>query len=305
MTLLEIIDVTRNDFLYDSNSILWSDTLLELYGNEAVREACRRAHLIVDNSTADDSEASPLPLCQLTLVGGTATYTLSQKIIRILKCVPSYNSIQLHQKTEDDLDALMPSWRTATGQPRYFVQDKGKITLVPEPEANDTQSVSSITRAGTTATVIHSVHGYDDGATVTHAGADQAEYNVTAVITKIDANSYSYTVTGAPDSPATGTLTAILKDTIALTVSRLPLANMSIGGGESPEIPEEYHLHLIDWICHLALMKHDQEAENIKKAFLHGAKFEKAFGVRESALVEANRRRSVRNPTARPRRSGL
>lgn len=70
-------------------------------------------------------------------------------------------------------------------------------------------SVSSITRSSSTATVTTATaHGFVTGDYVTHAGATQTEYNVEAQITKTGANTYTFTVSGTPTTPATGTITA-------------------------------------------------------------------------------------------------
>ena len=66
----------------------------------------------------------------------------------------------------------------------------------------------TITRSGTVATVTHTAHGIPDGKKVFIKDAVQGEYNGTKVTTFISANSYSYTVAGAPTTPATGTILA-------------------------------------------------------------------------------------------------
>lgn len=67
----------------------------------------------------------------------------------------------------------------------------------------------TITRSGTTATVSHTAHGLTAGEKVSIRRADQQEYNgVFIVATVVDANSYTYTVSGSPATPATGTITA-------------------------------------------------------------------------------------------------
>jgi hypothetical protein len=72
-----------------------------------------------------------------------------------------------------------------------------------------TTAITSITRAVSTATVTTTAaHGFTTGQSVTHAGANQAEYNITATITVTGATTYTYTVSGAPATPATGTITA-------------------------------------------------------------------------------------------------
>lgn len=70
------------------------------------------------------------------------------------------------------------------------------------------KSVTSINRIGDVATVGLTAHGFYNGSKVTIAGAVQAEYNGTVVITLVDADTFTYTVTGTPATPATGTITA-------------------------------------------------------------------------------------------------
>lgn len=70
------------------------------------------------------------------------------------------------------------------------------------------KSVTSINRSGSTATVVATAHGFYNGSKVTIAGAAQAEYNGTFVIALVDANTFTYTVSGTPATPATGTITA-------------------------------------------------------------------------------------------------
>lgn len=81
------------------------------------------------------------------------------------------------------------------------------------------KSVTSITRSGTTATVTLTGHDFVDGDYVVHEGADQSEYNITAQITYISANSYSYEVSGSPATPATGTITAEQQGPSNLSIS--------------------------------------------------------------------------------------
>lgn len=61
-----------------------------------------------------------------------------------------------------------------------------------------------ITRSASTATVSHTAHGLVTNDWVVIRGCDQPEYNGPHQITFISANSYSYTVSGSPASPATG-----------------------------------------------------------------------------------------------------
>lgn len=70
------------------------------------------------------------------------------------------------------------------------------------------QAVSSITRSGATATVTLSNHGYATGQSITISGSTQSQYNGTFAITNTGANSFTFTITEGPVSPAgSGTAT--------------------------------------------------------------------------------------------------
>lgn len=71
-----------------------------------------------------------------------------------------------------------------------------------------TVSAIFITRTGSVATVTAAGHPFVMGQHIQIAGATQPEYNGTFPITYINTHSFSYPVTGAPASPATGTITA-------------------------------------------------------------------------------------------------
>ncbi len=76
------------------------------------------------------------------------------------------------------------------------------------------RNVTSINRSGSTATVITDIpHGYQTGVVVTIAGALQTEYNGVFQITVVDATTFTVTVSGAPVTPATGTITVETQQT--------------------------------------------------------------------------------------------
>lgn len=66
---------------------------------------------------------------------------------------------------------------------------------------------TSITRSGSTATLTYNSHGMSNGDVMLVAGADQTEYNGEVVISNVTTNTFDYTVTGTPATPATGTIT--------------------------------------------------------------------------------------------------
>lgn len=70
-------------------------------------------------------------------------------------------------------------------------------------------SVTSITRASTTATVTTgTAHGLSTGDTALIAGAVETDYNGQFVITVASTTVFTYTVAGSPTTPATGTITS-------------------------------------------------------------------------------------------------
>ena len=68
-------------------------------------------------------------------------------------------------------------------------------------------NVASITRTAQTATVTtSSAHNLASSIDVVISGADQAEYNIATSINVLNATQFTYTVTGSPTTPATGTI---------------------------------------------------------------------------------------------------
>jgi hypothetical protein len=70
------------------------------------------------------------------------------------------------------------------------------------------KTVTSITRSSTTATVTATAHGFTSGDQVNIRGAVQTDYNGDFIVTVTDANTFTYTVSGSPATPATGTIIA-------------------------------------------------------------------------------------------------
>lgn len=74
-------------------------------------------------------------------------------------------------------------------------------------------AVSSITRSGTTATATATGHGFTTGQKVVISGAAQGDYNGAFTVTVTGPNTFTYTVSGSPVTPATGTISAVIGDT--------------------------------------------------------------------------------------------
>ena len=77
----------------------------------------------------------------------------------------------------------------------------------------------------------------------------------------------------------------VVDDDLKLTVTRLPIADMADGEDE-PEIREEYHSALVQWILHRAYAKQDIDIFDPHKSARALAEFEREFGTRSSARNE-------------------
>ena len=77
-TLLQIRTTTRTTL--DDTSItdqLWTDDELNEYINDAENQSCKIADLLVDSTIAS--------VCDITLVNGTGTYSISPLILKIFR----------------------------------------------------------------------------------------------------------------------------------------------------------------------------------------------------------------------------
>ena len=105
----------------------------------------------------------------------------------------------------------------------------------------------TISRVSSTATVAHTAHGLKVGGKVQILGANEQEYLGVRTITAVTANTYDYTVTGTPTTPATGTITAtavildgttdgsgVLQDAAFNYSSTQPVTGKARRGGTAP-----------------------------------------------------------------------
>lgn len=80
-------------------------------------------------------------------------------------------------------------------------------TLVDVTLAGVQLNITSLTLSGTTVTAQSTAHGQLVGKSIFISGAIQTEYNGLITITSVpDADHFTYTITGTPVSPATGTI---------------------------------------------------------------------------------------------------
>lgn len=125
---------------------------------------------------------------------------------------------------------------TDTGAPSLTGQAGSLIALLDAVLVSgyNSKSVTSITRSGSVATLTATAHGFVAGDVVLVSGANQTEYNGAFIISNVTANTFDYTVTGTPATPATGTIT-VKKAPAGWTkdFSGTNLAAYKQGGGNS------------------------------------------------------------------------
>ena len=157
MTGKDLIAYLRESILDDAEiPYLWSDTELLRFLSYAEVQACRRAHLLIDGTTANDSgtagtasTSGQKPLCTLTIVANTATYNLSPKILQIKRCQLQTMTTPLFGPVSySELDETQPGWfgtngtigtAGSGGHPTYFLNEPGNtITFVLAPSVSDT-----------------------------------------------------------------------------------------------------------------------------------------------------------------------
>lgn len=157
MTGEELILHLRESVLFDNRlPYLWSQDELLRYLNYAEVQSCRRAHLLIDATTANDngtastaSTAGQQPLCVLAITANQAVYTLSPKILQVKRCQLKSMTYPLPGPVRyPELDSLMSGWWGTSGTvgtsgsggtPTYWMNEPNNtITFVLAPSTDDT-----------------------------------------------------------------------------------------------------------------------------------------------------------------------
>ncbi len=114
-------------------------------------------------------------------------------------------------------DMILPSYFQKLNEGSNWIslawdRDRYGLWVFATPStAPASKTVSGLARSSFTATATSASHGYATGDFVVIGGAAQDGYNgMVGPITVTDANTFTFNVTGAPVTPATGTITAIL-----------------------------------------------------------------------------------------------
>lgn len=155
-----------------------------------------------------------------------------------------YDKIE-QEDTEEYRSNLQPvSMFSTTQSYKYYIWGED-FYLIPTPTSAPTaQTLTSITSSSTTATATLADHGYYTNDYVTIAGANESAYNGKFQITKVDDDSFTYTMASDPDDTATGTLTAT-KSNIEIWYFYEP--TLPTGDSSSIVIPDKYMNVLVSY----------------------------------------------------------
>ena len=262
----DLITHLRESILDDNAPpYLWSDTELLRNGNYAEVQACRRAHLIIDSTTANDSGTAGTagtlgqkPLCSLTIVANTATYNLSPKVLQIKRCqLKSMTMPLIGPVSYPELDEFQSGWWGTSGTVATLESAGVKATgfLSADPIA-----LTNVT-AGDTVTIDTKVYTFvaspttegdiDIGTTVAitldnlksavnHTGTPNTDYKCAAVHPTVTATTNTDTnqTFEAKVSGITGNVIALERTGTALTASGSVLS-----GGIDPSGNPTYYMN--------------------------------------------------------------
>ena len=120
---VEILDDPINEKFPDDN--LWSNDELTAFANWAEREACHRAKLLFDTSTAD--------VAVFTL--DTGDYSKALPAVVIFAERAWFDGSPLSTTDEDQLQRCYgPHWENRTGKPQAYYLRDNEVCLYPKPE---------------------------------------------------------------------------------------------------------------------------------------------------------------------------
>lgn len=283
MTPSELVARFRLDVDDDQAPYLWSDAEVWGYLNDAIQK-----WLGVPGGGVRD--ASTAAICDLAVTAADPWLELSPLVtkIRSARLVSTGRTLRVITLEElfgmdgmaNDLFPVSTDDLDLAGTIKALVigMEDNKLRAVRIPDASDTvklvverlskythaapaaaaapAAVTSITRSGTTATVTTTApHGLAGTSVVLLAGAAQADYVGTFQVTVTDADKFTFTVSDAAVTPATGTITWA-------------------PGAEFPiEVDAQYHLDLLLGMKALAYSKQDADTFDKTKADEADAKF--------------------------------
>lgn len=132
MNLSDLIEEARERVRDLAVPYYCSDTRFTRFVNEAQREACRRARLLVDSTSS--------ALCVIDMAANNSIYPLDRRILFVRRATIDGQSRPLVRLHVRDLDPRGSEWQSETGDVDGWVvgMDTGMLRLYRTPTANGT-----------------------------------------------------------------------------------------------------------------------------------------------------------------------
>ena len=134
MNLADLISAFRARADDTAEPYLWSDEEVTLYLNEAVAEAAQRARLIQDSTTP--------AITQIAVTASNADYVLDASVLAVDRVKLASQPRPLVRTTVAELDANYPGWESHIGQPKFFTEVEGYLSIIPQSPMDDTLSLT-------------------------------------------------------------------------------------------------------------------------------------------------------------------
>jgi hypothetical protein len=289
MLVKDILWSARFDYLDDAGDIksadewysqsypqhLWTDETLLRHLNTALNEWCRETGCLRDHLT----EA----ICKIPILCNQHTYGLDSRVTEIHVGYLDNGLPIIYPKSDEWLDHHVSAWKRISGNVLWLLPDYDlnyvrtiyypPSTLGYWTGAVDFIAPATIQQVGGNFSSFLTVGSQVVVSGTTLNGTTAAPKTFTVITAGTDSLTVSETV--ANESAGAAILQKVI-DTMWLTVSRLPLNQLTIGGihTESPEIKFDHHPYLVHGICRECYSKQDSQTLDVNKATEHRDKFE-------------------------------
>lgn len=323
MLVRDILWSARKDYLDDAGDIktagqwyggagasfnpLWGDETLLRHLNTSLNEWCRETGCIRDHTTES--------VCKTLILANKHTYPMSPLITEIHKGYLDHGSPLVLPKDDTWLDDNISTWRrdASTGSVLWILPDydKNYFRTIYYPSSSLGYWSGAMNFTALSSTITHTIGATEGNFSTLLAVSDQVVVSgtllngTTAVpkvftVSSVSTGSFTVSETLADEIVASGGIIQKVVDTMWLTVSRLPLAELTIAGiaTETPEIRSDYHPYLIHGILREAYSTQDSQSLDVQKADKHKMEFE--YRKRQARNERDHLRRTTKTMTPHP-----
>ena len=289
-TVADVISWAREEVLDDTDdqAYLWSNTELIHLLNRAYNELVKSALPIRDQTT----EA----IRTIKLLSNVGVYALDSRVISVHDARLQTNSAfgPLLRTTESALDKTISNWRETTGTPSRYCPGAYSSYLSLYPKFDDEGEITGASDITFNGVTISQVGGdfsdlaegdefYVSGTTSNdgyHTVATEGTTSITVTVALVN------------ESNTSATLRKV-RDTLLMTVSRLPSARLAVSDIAAltaiSDIHEDIVDDLVDGIAKRAFLKPDKYTYFPQKAEYHRELFEEAKRNAKRGMIMLNK----------------